>query len=355
MFSSEVSLDLTAGRRYFANSEGFRTAVPMQAAAFRAGITLLADDGMPIRDTLTIVARPGALPPKADLLAATRSLLDDLLVTRAAAVGDDYSGPVLLEPDAAATLIAQSFVPLFLARRASDSDDGRGGGPGGGTPFLTRIGNRVLPESFTVKDTPSLTEFERQPVGGAYVVDDEGMRAQDVTLVQDGRLKTLLTTRTPLKNLPRSNGHARGGGPQAGVFQDRKRRGGARGGTEGEAAGIDEGAGAAVRLHHPAAVAGRTRVVRPGHVGGEGDAGRKGGAGPRPGPRAGAAHRVPRHLRRVARAGGRELAAARRNGDPVGGDDVRDCAQPGVRGAGPAEEQGAAAEDADRGVAVCGR
>ena len=154
--SSEVSLDLTSGRRYFANSEGFRTAFTQEAAAFRAAITLLADDGMPVRDTLTIVAKPGALPAKAELLAATTSLLDDLLITRAAPVGDDYSGPVLLEPDAAATLIAQSFVPLFLARRPSDSDDGRGGGPGGATPFLTRIGNRVLPESFTVKDTPSL-------------------------------------------------------------------------------------------------------------------------------------------------------------------------------------------------------
>jgi predicted Zn-dependent protease len=217
--SSEVSLDLTAGRRYFVNSEGFRTLVPMGAAAFRASLTLLADDGMPIRDALSVVAPPSALPGKAELLAATRSLLDALLVTRGAAVGDDYSGPVLLEHDAAATLVAQSFVPLFLPRRQSDSDDSRGGSSGPSTPYLTRIGNRVLPESFTVRDTPSLTEFERQSVGGAYVVDEEGMKAEDVTLVQDGRLKTLLTTRTPLKNLPRSNGHARGGGPQAGVFQ----------------------------------------------------------------------------------------------------------------------------------------
>jgi TldD protein len=37
--------------------------------------------------------------------------------------------------------------------------------------------------------------------------------------VQDGRLKSLLTTRTPNKNLPKSNGHARGSGPQAAVFQ----------------------------------------------------------------------------------------------------------------------------------------
>ena len=217
--ASEVSLDLTDGRRYFVNSEGFRTLVPMRAASFRANLTLLADDGMPVRDFVSIVAKPDDLPPTAALLDATRSLLANLLATRSAPPGDDYSGPVLVEGQAAATLVAQSFVPFFLPRRPSDSDEARGGGLGNSTPFLTRIGNRVLPESFTVRDTPSLGEFERQPVGGAYVVDDEGMKAEDVLLVQDGRLKTLLTTRTPLKNLPRSNGHARAGGPQAGVFQ----------------------------------------------------------------------------------------------------------------------------------------
>ncbi|MCK7506058.1 MAG: metallopeptidase TldD-related protein [Desulfobacterales bacterium] len=71
----------------------------------------------------------------------------------------------------------------------------------GVTPFLTRIGNRVLPESFTVKDTPSMTRFGALPVGGAYAVDDEGVLAQDVTLVEGGRLRTLLTSRTPQRNL----------------------------------------------------------------------------------------------------------------------------------------------------------
>jgi predicted Zn-dependent protease len=217
--ASDVSLDLTDARRYFVNNEGFRTLVPARAAAFRASLTLLADDGMPIRDTLSVVAPPAALPSRADLLGRTKALLDALRATRTAAAGDDYSGPVLLEPDAAATLLAQSFVPLFLPRRPPETDDGRGSGSAPSTPYLTRIGNRVLPESFTVKDTPSLKEFEGRPVGGAYVVDDEGVQAQDVVLVQDGRLRTLLSTRTPQKNLLRSNGHARGGGAQAGVFQ----------------------------------------------------------------------------------------------------------------------------------------
>jgi hypothetical protein len=87
------------------------------------------------------------------------------------------------------------------------------------SPFLTRVGSRVLPDTFSVSDTPSLATFEGREVAGAYAVDDEGMPAQDVTLCEKGVLKTLLTGRTPQKGFLTSNGHGRGGRAQAGVFQ----------------------------------------------------------------------------------------------------------------------------------------
>jgi len=86
-------------------------------------------------------------------------------------------------------------------------------------PFLTKVGNRVLPESFSASDTPSLAQFDGREVAGAYAVDDEGMPAQDVTLCEKGLLKSLLTSRTPQKGFLVSNGHGRGGVAAAGVFQ----------------------------------------------------------------------------------------------------------------------------------------
>ena len=53
---------------------------------------------------------------------------------------------------------------------------------------------------------------------GAYVVDDYGIRAKDVTLVEKGRLVTLLAGRAPLRGLLQSSGHTRGGDVQPGVF-----------------------------------------------------------------------------------------------------------------------------------------
>jgi hypothetical protein len=87
------------------------------------------------------------------------------------------------------------------------------------TPFLSRIGLRVLTDSFAMSDTPSLKEFGGRPVPGAYLVDDYGIHPKDVTLVEKGRLVTLLTGRAPLRGLPQSNGHTRGGDVQAGVIQ----------------------------------------------------------------------------------------------------------------------------------------
>ena len=224
-------------------------------------------------------------------------MLDDLLRTRSATVGDDYSGPVLVERDAAPTLVSQSFVSFFLARRTPDSDDPRGEGmsQAGVTPFLTRIGNRVLPESFTVKDTPSMTRFGALPVGGAYAVDDEGVMAQDVTLVA-GRPAAHAADVEDAAEEPAGVERTRAGRrPAGGRVPDRVRRRDPGGRAEGEATRVVEDAGAAVRLHHsPARHAGRARHDA-GDVGGEGDAGRQGGAGAGVDAERRHAHDVPRH------------------------------------------------------------
>ena len=117
---------------------------------------------------------------------------------------------MLIEGQASAELLRQTLAPLMLARRAPDAENPRfAQGQGQATPFLTRIGLRVLSDSFSVSDTPSLKQYDGRPVAGAYVVDDEAVPAKDVTLVEKGRLVTLLTSRTPQKNLLQSNGHGR--------------------------------------------------------------------------------------------------------------------------------------------------
>ena len=51
--------------------------------------------------------------------------------------------------------------------------------------------------------------FTGTPLLGAYSVDDEGVRAQKVTLVENGTLKSELMSRRPGPDFDQSNGHGR--------------------------------------------------------------------------------------------------------------------------------------------------
>jgi hypothetical protein len=220
--TSEASVSQTRGTRYYINSEGFKVVAPIEYATVQISAETQADDGMVLQDRFeTTEARLQDLPSVSALTARALEGAARLSAARTAPLGEEYTGPVLIEGEASAQLVAQTLVPLMLARRAPDADSIRLTQlvQGQVTPFLSRIGLRVLPDAFSVADTPSLTQYEGRPVPGSYVADDEGTRAQDVTLVEKGRLVTLLTDRTPNKNLSRSNGHGRGGNVQAGVFQ----------------------------------------------------------------------------------------------------------------------------------------
>ena len=152
----------------------------------------------------------------------------------------------------------------MLARRPPESTGRGGGGRGGGggaqvTPFLRRIGLRVLTDAFSVSDTPSLREFGGRPVPGSYVVDDYGIRAKDVTLVEKGRLVTLLAGRAPLKGLLQSTGHTRGGDVQAGRVPDAERGRRPGRGSSKEVSRAAQDAGSIVWLHR--AMRSRTRTM----------------------------------------------------------------------------------------------
>ena len=69
-----------------------------------------------------------------------------------------------------------------------------------------------MPESVSLVDDPALAEFQGTGINGSYVIDDEGVLAQKVELVQKGRLVGFLMTRRPMDKFIQSNGHARASG-----------------------------------------------------------------------------------------------------------------------------------------------
>jgi predicted Zn-dependent protease len=58
-------------------------------------------------------------------------------------------------------------------------------------------------------DDPGAREFHGTPLLGGYAVDDEGVRAEKVNIVDNGNVKALLMSRRPGPDSDQSNGHGR--------------------------------------------------------------------------------------------------------------------------------------------------
>ena len=76
--------------------------------------------------------------------------------------------------------------------------------------FAGRVGQPFLPAFLSVVFDPTQARLGPAELAGHYLYDDEGVKAQRVTVVDKGVLKTFLLSRRPLKSFPNSNGHGRG-------------------------------------------------------------------------------------------------------------------------------------------------
>src|SRR5205807_7005677 len=80
---------------------------------------------------------------------------------------------------------------------------------GGKRDWSGRLRARGLPASVTLVDDPADKEFKGTPLIGGYGVDEEGVRGEKVTLVENGALKNELMSRRPGPDFEQSNGHGR--------------------------------------------------------------------------------------------------------------------------------------------------
>ncbi len=193
----------------------------------RSGTVLLhvtaetqADDGTPMSDGYRIYARSMQdLPSLESLKENVRAMADLLTRRRDAKSLEQYNGPVLFEGQAAAELFARSFAEHFPAQPQLVSDNPQvlqsirsQQGSAAPTPFLTKIGARVMPDFVSVVDNPTASREDGQPLLGGYKADEEGTPAHETLLVQNGVLKTLLTSRSPVRGIAQSSGNLRGRG-----------------------------------------------------------------------------------------------------------------------------------------------
>lgn len=208
----DADVRLTAGteNRYLLNSEGSRVRTGLSEVMLRVTAEAQAADGERLSDQLVYFGQtPAQLPPLEKVLADVRSLAERLAQLLRAPVLKDYTGPVLIDGAASPQLFRQLFArgiagqvdPVGSQRRnVSGTED-----------LEKRLGKRVLPTSFHVYDDPRNAAFQGNPLAGHYLVDDEGVPAQRVEVVTNGKLQGMVMSRTPTKRFSQSTGHGRRG------------------------------------------------------------------------------------------------------------------------------------------------
>ena len=203
--SSGVTVTGAAGNKYLANTEGTRIRTAKSRYTISINATVQAEDGMKLSGSISFPGRtPADWPVVAELTASTRELIEELLAVRAAPVLESYSGPILFDPQAAASLFLRYFGRGFPGGQRSV------GGRTGPDDFSRKIGKRILPRTMTVIDDPTREMIDDVPVMGHYRYDDQGVPARAVQLVQKGRLQAQLMSRNPSREFDRSTGHGRG-------------------------------------------------------------------------------------------------------------------------------------------------
>jgi hypothetical protein len=209
---SNASVRASAVNRYLVNSEGtiVRKAITDYTVGVSAGTQ--AADGLHLDRSYSMSATTAAgLDDEKTLEEKTIGLLKTLRdLRKAPMVGEEYHGPVLFSGDASADVIRDLMLPNVVAAKPDMGTAARTRGT-----YASSFEGFVLPKFMSVIDDPTMATFDGRGLTGAYQVDDEGVKAQAVPLVEDGKLTNYLIGREPVKDFPASNGHGRAAISQA--------------------------------------------------------------------------------------------------------------------------------------------
>jgi predicted Zn-dependent protease len=205
VFDSSVRVVAEKQIRWFASSEGSALVTEQIVYGVHVAAVSRATDGQLLEDGRDFYARAeGELPSPADVRAAVETVVAELTALRTAPAIDPYTGPAILEPEAAGVLFHEAVGHRLEGERIEDDKEGQ--------TYKGQVGQRVLPPFLTIVDDPTLDRAAGVSLNGSYAFDEQGVPARRTVLVKDGRLENYLLSRKPVKPFERSNGHGRSQG-----------------------------------------------------------------------------------------------------------------------------------------------
>lgn len=202
VLESNVVLLVNVDNRSFVDSNGSKIQSSHVRLRIMLSATGQADDGMRLaRFESFEVHTPEQLPAQALLVATAKRLREELVALRAAPLAEPYAGPAVLAGRAAGVFFHEIFGHRLEGHRQKDDLEGQ--------TFSTMIGKRVLPVFLDMVDDPTAQSLGGVPLSGHYYIDDEAVPARRTQLVERGKLRGFLLSRSAVLPFKNSNGHGR--------------------------------------------------------------------------------------------------------------------------------------------------
>jgi len=188
--------------RWCVNSDGSEIEVSRPIYYLYLTAQMKADDGMDLpRYESFYSSAPEGLPSDQEVLKVAGQMIKDLQALRAAPIVDPYTGPAILSGRASGVFFHEVFGHRIEGHRQKGENEGQ--------TFKKMVGDKILPENFSVISDPTLSRLGASELAGFYDFDNEGVKAQRVTVVDHGVFKSFLLSRSPIEGFPHSNGHGR--------------------------------------------------------------------------------------------------------------------------------------------------
>lgn len=194
--SKSAKLKYQTVRKYLVNSENSFFVENQTSAMLTLRVEGLTQDNIPEHIERQYFAfYPDQLPDKDALKDEMTDMEMALSLIYFAETSKPFRCPVLFSPNAASVLIHN-----LLGHELENQEN---------SFFWNKIGQKLLPETFSVYSNPTISNANGHYYGGHYVFDDEGVKSERVIHISHGELQKMLASRTQQPNAYHSNGHAR--------------------------------------------------------------------------------------------------------------------------------------------------
>ena len=202
IITSSAVYSVNLKNKYFVNSEGTKTVQGQILGRISYNINTRNKDGMLMeRNNSYDFTTPDEIPSNEKIIKDIKKSIQELKDLQNSEPAEPFHGPVILKNRATGVFFHEILGHRVEGHRQKDDDFGQ--------TFTNKINQKVIAPLISVYDNATMKYFNNIPLRGYYAYDDEGVKSQNVTLIEKGILKSFLMGRSPIKDFPQSNGHGR--------------------------------------------------------------------------------------------------------------------------------------------------